>query len=156
MPTGWRPADVAEKYPVKIIEDPYAYKKYYPSLTGGLQLWSWIQWIFAFASMLFMFNTLHLNTLSHSLLYGAHLLLSIVSFTMLMDKHRWSLTIEALRFISALVIIFQLGGWFLIDSVLPNGTFFVVAYFTLSLVATIWFYYKEVKSDQELANVSFD
>ena len=28
MPTGWRPKDVAEKFPITIIEDPYSQTKY--------------------------------------------------------------------------------------------------------------------------------
>jgi alkylglycerol monooxygenase len=43
MPTGWRPADVAEKYPVYKIEDVYAFEKY-ETKAGSPAFISWI-WI---------------------------------------------------------------------------------------------------------------
>ena len=43
MPTGWRPADVAEKYPVYKIEDVYHFEKYNPESSTLLYAWSWIQ-----------------------------------------------------------------------------------------------------------------
>ena len=43
MPTGWRPKDVIEKYPVQIIDDVYNFKKYKTPASTPLQLWSSIQ-----------------------------------------------------------------------------------------------------------------
>ena len=40
MPTGWRPADVTEKYPVYKIEDVYAFEKYNPASSPFLYAWS--------------------------------------------------------------------------------------------------------------------
>ena len=40
MPTGWRPADVEEKYPVYKIEDAYNFEKYNPHSSTFLQVWS--------------------------------------------------------------------------------------------------------------------
>ena len=46
-PTGWRPADVAEKYPVHKINDPYHLEKYDPKASAALQVWTWMQLFFS-------------------------------------------------------------------------------------------------------------
>jgi sterol desaturase/sphingolipid hydroxylase (fatty acid hydroxylase superfamily) len=43
MPTGWRPVDVAEKYPVFKIEDPYHFEKYETKAGLLFTIWVWIQ-----------------------------------------------------------------------------------------------------------------
>jgi hypothetical protein len=41
--TGYRPADVAEKYPVYKIEDVYQFDKYDTKASTALNIWSWVQ-----------------------------------------------------------------------------------------------------------------
>ena len=53
MPTGWRPDDVKEKYPVKIIENPEEQLKYTRDSSKLLISWSWIQLII---TNLFLFH----------------------------------------------------------------------------------------------------
>jgi len=43
MPTGWRPDDVNERFPVYKIDDPYNMEKYDPPASAGLKAWCWIQ-----------------------------------------------------------------------------------------------------------------
>jgi hypothetical protein len=45
MPLGWRPEDVAKKYPVHKIENVYQFEKYNPQLTRGMLIWSFGQLI---------------------------------------------------------------------------------------------------------------
>ena len=58
MPTGWRPKDVEDKYPVYAIEDVYAYEKYNPKSSTALHLWSWGQFLVVFLLMMYMFNNI--------------------------------------------------------------------------------------------------
>ena len=44
-PTGYRPADVAEKFPVYKIEDVYNFEKYDTRTSPLLKTWCWIQLI---------------------------------------------------------------------------------------------------------------
>jgi len=46
MPTGWRPADVAERFPSRYIEDVYNFQKYDPPSSAGLIGWSAVQFFF--------------------------------------------------------------------------------------------------------------
>ncbi|HRJ16184.1 MAG TPA: sterol desaturase family protein, partial [Saprospiraceae bacterium] len=40
MPTGWRPADVAARFPVAKIDDVYHFEKYNPESSAALKTWS--------------------------------------------------------------------------------------------------------------------
>src|SRR5687767_3091447 len=42
-PTGYRPADVIEKYPVYKIDDVFAFERYDTRASRGLHVWCWIQ-----------------------------------------------------------------------------------------------------------------
>jgi sterol desaturase/sphingolipid hydroxylase (fatty acid hydroxylase superfamily) len=46
MPTGWRPADVIEKYPINKINDVYYFEKYDPISSKPLQAWAFAQLLF--------------------------------------------------------------------------------------------------------------
>ena len=63
MPTGWRPKDVNQKYPVESIDSPQDYEKYYPKLSMNLQIWSWIQYFITFCFMMYFINNLHFLSL---------------------------------------------------------------------------------------------
>jgi len=43
MPTGWRPADVIDKYPVYKISDVYHFEKYNPKSSTSMSIWCWLQ-----------------------------------------------------------------------------------------------------------------
>ncbi|MBT8323405.1 MAG: sterol desaturase family protein, partial [Eudoraea sp.] len=55
MPTGWRPADVAEKYPRTIIEDVYRFKRYQTPASAALKAYAIFQMLFTLILLLFMF-----------------------------------------------------------------------------------------------------
>ena len=54
MPTGWRPEDVAKKYPIAIIEDVYNFKKYRPAASNSLKGYAIFQMLSSTILMLFM------------------------------------------------------------------------------------------------------
>ena len=89
-PTGYRPADVAERYPVYKIEDVYHFDKYAPKTSAALQVWSWIQIVFVLLSISYLFgNIAAINKMDGSFiyLYGAFVFFSVYAFTELMDRN---------------------------------------------------------------------
>src|SRR5947208_4038571 len=69
-PTGYRPSDVAEKYPVYKIEDVYHFDKYAPKTSFPLQVWSWIQISFALLFISYLFgNIAAINKINGSFIY---------------------------------------------------------------------------------------
>ncbi|RZL98392.1 MAG: sterol desaturase family protein, partial [Pedobacter sp.] len=73
-PTGYRPADMLERFPIRKIDDVYSFEKYRPKTSLQIAVYSWIQLIMLlfFVSYLFgniaMINNLHS---SYIFWYGA-------------------------------------------------------------------------------------
>ncbi|MEM8889024.1 MAG: sterol desaturase family protein [Bacteroidota bacterium] len=111
MPTGWRPADVKEKYKV-LSADPKHFKKYDPYASRGLKIWSGIQFLMLLG-MIFHF-LLQLSEIGSPavFLYGIFMYLVIYSYTSLMDRDPNAIWMEAIKSLIGLGIIFQTGSWF--------------------------------------------
>lgn len=143
MPTGWRPADVKAKYPVSSIQ-PENQIKYDTRPSLRLKLWSWTQ---LFVLMAFTTHLLtHVGELSTQALltYGLFLFLVIYAFTSLMDKDRNAIWLEAVKSAIALYIILSTGDWFLLNDIIANGAFLVLAYQILSVVMVGYFVFYEI------------
>src|SRR5215831_10448023 len=111
-PTGYRPDDVAAKYPVYKIEDVYNFNKYAPKAPFALQVWSWIQIVFVLLFISYLFGNIALiNKLDarYIYFYGAFVFLSVYAFTELMDRNPFAIFWEALKNIYALAVIFYFG-----------------------------------------------
>lgn len=150
MPTGWRPSDVAEKYPLEVIEDVYGYQKYDPRTSGGLQIWSWVQLVFTFVSMMYMFNTITEIGFLNAVFYGGFLYVSIFSFTMLMDHNVYAWIVEAVKSMVGIGIIYFSGDWFGLSGYWQFGPLVVAAYYVCSPVMAFYF----TKSDIEEKSVN--
>jgi alkylglycerol monooxygenase len=154
-PTGWRPADVAEKYPIDYIKDVYSQQKYMPEASNYLKAWSWFQLVATFSLMVFLFNQLEPIGQPWIYVYGLFLILGVFSYTTLMDKSKHAWWIEIVRAAIGLAIINLYGAWFTIDNFLPFGTTLVAAYFVVSAIASILFDIIEIrKSNSKQASYS--
>ena len=142
MPTGWRPKDVAEKHPIMVIEDPYSQEKYNPTLSNPLLAWSWIQMTLTLVMMLFMFSQIAAFDFSLILMYGLFLVVSIYSFTTLMDKHGSAIVAEAIRLLIGLFLVYQTGGWFGLEKLFPFAGPMMIGYLAISFLLTIAFLQK--------------
>ncbi len=151
MPTGWRPADVAEKYPVESIKDPYQYEKYAPTLSTALQGWSWIQFAVTFVLMMYLFNNLAAIGGAGALIYGLYLFLAIFSFTTLMDKNRHAWWLEAVKSLFGLFLLYSQGDWFGLSAFWNIGPALLAGYFVLSVLVSGYFVWKEVLPQQQAA-----
>lgn len=152
MPTGWRPADVVEKYPVYKIEDVYHFEKYDPKTSVALNVWSWIQLtlILVFISYLFG-NIAAINKLgsSYIYLYGGFVFLSVYALTELMDRNRNAIIFEGLKNILGLLIIYKQSDWFGLDQQISFASYFLIGYFILATLVTGWFVNRHEKEDKE-------
>lgn len=128
MPTGFRPADVAAKYPVKVIEDAYKQVKYQTNAPFWLNFWSFFQLIFALSTALFLFNnlatfgesasfTIKGNEFLHTsnwvaLLLGAFIFLAVFSYTTIMDIKKYGAYIEIVKSFIGIAGIYWLFTYF--------------------------------------------
>lgn len=139
MPTGWRPADVRERYPVNITTDVYAREKYDTEGSRFFTAWSWAQLVITLLLMYYLLVRIADFAFSDVLLCAAFLMLSIFSYTTLMDRRRLAIPIELLKLAFGIGLIFYMGGWFGLDEWFAGGTTILVIYLLLSLGLTVYF-----------------
>ncbi len=148
--TGYRPADVAEKYPVYKIEDVYHFEKYDTKTSPLFNTWTWIQllMILLFTSYLFG-NIALINGLDkyYIIWYGGFLFLSVYALTDLMDRNLSAIFAETLRSGLGLYFLYSQDDWFGAGGYLSSAKYILGTYFILSLLITGWFVMKHRKED---------
>lgn len=152
MPTGWRPADVAQKYPLYYTKDAYKQEKYMPDVSLYLKVWAWIQLIVTFLLMMFLILQIALITKTAVFVYASFIFLTVYSYTSLMDKSRYAWFTEMLRLFYALAIINVYNGWFNLDNALPQSTSVLLVYFVFSALVSVAFEYFEFRSKTNLVD----
>lgn len=148
MPTGWRPADVAGRFPVDGIEDVYAYQKYDTRLSFPLLVWSWMQLSVTFLLMLYLFNQIGDLSFSAIMLYGLFLFVSVFSLTTLMDKSPYALVTEVVKSGIGLALLWWQNDWFGISTVIPYLNYLIAAYLVCSPAIVYYFLMTECREDQ--------
>lgn len=143
MPTGWRPKDVTEKYPITIIENVYAYTKFKTPASNALKIWSIYQYVVTMFLLLFMFYNFGNINFDLLLLYGLIVFIGIFGYTSLMDKKKYAIIVEGIRVTLALYILFYFGDWFGLNSYFSNGSNIVAFYYVTTIIGTGYFAYFE-------------
>ena len=152
MPTGWRPADVKEKYPLTIIDDVFHFKKYETPASNALKGYSIFQVLFTTILLLFMFYNYASIGFDGLLFFGAFVFIGIYGYTTLMVKVDYAVWIEVLRGLSGIAVIWITGDWFGIDTYFKYGSLTVAIYFLITISAGIYFTYLE--NNQATSNVA--
>ncbi len=149
MPTGWRPGDVAEKYPVDVIDKVYDYQKYNPQSSTALHLWCWIQFLSVFLLMMHLFNNFSVIGFPGVLIYGLFLFFCIFSYSMLMDRNPYSGWVEMAKAVVGILLAWQQGDWFYLGEMIPFGAYWVLGFFVLSAMITTIFVKKELSVETQ-------
>lgn len=151
MPTGWRPPDVIDRYPVYKIEDPYNFKKYRTEASAALVAWSWFQFLMIAFLLLFMLYSFTDIGFPNLFIYGGFVFVGIYGFTSLMDKTKSAVWIEVIRGLAGLAFLVYMGGWFGLDSLISIGDYLVAAYFVATILGGIYFgWYELPRSTQRV------
>jgi sterol desaturase/sphingolipid hydroxylase (fatty acid hydroxylase superfamily) len=145
MPLGWRPKDVAEKYPIDYTIDPSTQVKYNPNSSTTLKAWSWVQYLILTALLTHMLIDIAVIGFPMLFVYGGFLFLMIYSFSSLMDMEKGAVWLETLKSISGLIIIYQTGGWFNLENHIPGVLLGLTSYFILSIFVVGYFVQFEIK-----------
>lgn len=143
MPTGWRPADVQLKYPISIITNPYEQEKYESPASGFLKAWSAIQLVIH--NLLIYYALVHIADFQYVdiFLYAVFLMVSVFSYTTLMDLNRLALPVELIKLLFGIYLIYRMGGWYMMDNYFGGATVMMLVYFGLSMLLTFYFSYFE-------------
>ena len=138
MPTGWRPDDVAEKYPVYKIEDAYNFEKYDTQASTLLATWSWIQLSMLLLFVSYLFENIGYIGKPAIFIYGAFIFLMVYAFTELMDGNKYATVWAFLQTISGIAVIIYWGDWFGASAFIPGIKYVLIGYFILSAIISMW------------------
>lgn len=147
MPTGWRPRDVEEKYPVYKIDDVYHFKKYNPALSKELMIWNWIQLVVLLVCISYLFANIAAIGIPGIFLYGLFVFLHVYAFTDLADRNVSAIISEAIKDAYGLALIFNQHDWFGAGKFVPYISPILTGYFIISFLITTWFAVKHRKED---------
>ena len=151
--TGYRPADVVEKYPVYKIEDVYRFEKYNTQSSAAFNAWSWIQVLMVLLFVSYMFGNIALiNSLDRSYIfwYGGFIFLSVYALTDLMDRNSSAFIWEIVRGCTGLGILYFQGDWFGARNFSISIRFILAGYFIISVLVSGWFVLKHAKEDHRI------
>ena len=148
MPTGWRPADVAEKFPVFKIEDVYNFAKYDPVCSRRLQIWSWIQLFCILLFISFLFANIAAVGSPAMFVYGFFIFLQVYALTDLADRNFSALFWETGKNIMGIAIIYKYGSWFGLNEGIGWVNQLIICYFIVSNLVVAWLVYKNRQEDQ--------
>lgn len=151
-PTGYRPADVMEKYPVYKINDVYNFEKYYPRSSFALDAWCWVQLVALLLFISYLFGYIapidQMND-GYIYYYGGFIFLFVYALTELMDRSRYAVIWETIKNIAGLIVIYSTGDWFGSDILLIGSLKYILAgYFLVSEIVTVVFVFKHLKEDK--------
>ena len=138
MPTGYRPKDVAEKYPINKIDDVHNFNKYSPPTNKLVTSWVLFQWlstnvlVFFFLSNFSKFNT------NQSLIFGGIIFLSIFSYSAVMDGFKWAYRLEFVRNILCLFLLIMPSQFEFYNNNLIYLLLFGIIYFSVGTLSSIF------------------
>jgi len=149
MPTGWRPEDVKNNYPVFSIYDVPRYEKFDTPASQNFKAWCWIQLMFNYALLVYFFAFLGKIGSPGVFLYGAFIFLNVFSYTELMDRNRYAMYLETAKSVLALAAIYHWGGnWFgARENVGMWFVAFVAVFMVVSAMAASWFALTEMQKN---------
>ena len=138
-PTGWRPENFDEKYPVNKITNVYDFEKYGTQNSKKMVFWAITQALITLLFITYLFNSVAKIGLPHLFVYGAFIYVTIYSYSELMDTRKFSIFWESIRFLFGIGIIFYFGDWFGLNQLFPFANYVVIGYLFVSLLVTIYF-----------------
>jgi sterol desaturase/sphingolipid hydroxylase (fatty acid hydroxylase superfamily) len=134
-PTGWRPKDVIDKYPIDIIKDVYSQKKYVTTNNFVSKLWAVFQFIGINIILYYFLNFFSDLNPVNRIEIGIIIMLSIFGFTSLMDGHSWAKVFEIIRCSLCLVYFILPLKWNVYIEFSQISVYLIVIYFIISLVS---------------------
>lgn len=138
-PTGWRPENFEEKYPVYKITNVYDFNKYGTQHSNKLMYWSLFQASITLLFISYLYSSIAIIGIPNVFLFGAFIFITVYSYTELMDTRKFSLLWESIRFLFGITLILYFGDWFGMNQWFPFANYIIIGYLTLSLLVNIYF-----------------
>jgi len=132
MPLGWRPADVAEKYPVYKIEDVFDFEKYDTPASKGMLVYLWIQLFCLLLLVSYLFGNIAAIGMPNMFYYGLFIFVQVYALTEFMDRNPKALLIEIVKNMLCVSGILYYGGWFGLQNHFSASSYLLMGYFFVS------------------------
>ena len=108
MPTGWRPKDIIDKIPRKIVKNVYAQEKYKPKYSLLHKVFVSFHFLILNIVLYIFLSSFGDLTVADKMAYLILIFSTIFSFSSIMDGFKWSVSFEFIRIsVGILIIIFQ-------------------------------------------------
>lgn len=143
MPTGWRPDDVAGKFPVHKIGDVYDFEKYDTPYSKSFLAWTWFQVVMLLLFISYLFGNISTIGSPAIFYYGGFVFLFVYAFTELMDGNRYAFVWGLLTTLIGAGILLYTGDWFGISSIAPAIKYCILTYFLISAAMSLWFTHRK-------------
>lgn len=150
MPTGWRPSDMEEKFPVFKIDDVYHFEKYDTKNSTLFNSWVWIQLIVLFAFVSHFFGHIADIGSPGMFIYGGFIFLFVYAYTEQMDKSSSAWVWEILKSAAGFCIIFLSGDWFGLNKIISGISLIIAVYLLISTLICFYFQITESKQTEKL------
>ncbi len=138
MPLGWRPKDVAQKFPVYKIEDVFHFEKYDPKNSPSVLAWSWAQMTMTLLFISYLFGNIANIGSPNIFVYGGFIFLSVYAYTELLDNNPLAFVWELAKNGMGVYLLAVQGDWFGLSALMPGAANFIYLYFTISSIITVW------------------
>jgi hypothetical protein len=136
MPTGWRPIDVKDRFPLTTRENNPELR-FNPHYNKNWKVVALFHFSLLVYMLIFLLGRFSEFEASFQLSYGLLLMFSIFGFTALMDFHTWAPRFEQFRGIIGLVFLFIPQHQILLEAY-PLSQVIFTLYFISSLIIGFW------------------
>jgi alkylglycerol monooxygenase len=109
---GWRPADVAARFPKPAYDPHRDFVKYDPPATVSLNLYGFMQFVALMAANSHFLALLPKQSAAWSVAYFLFILVSLVCLGGVLESRREFMLLEALRLTATALAVLTLGTWF--------------------------------------------
>jgi alkylglycerol monooxygenase len=153
MPTGWRPADAANRFPIYTIDNVYHFKKYNTLHSSRFATLVWVQVILLLLLVSWLFGRIAVIGSPGMFVYGGFIFLFVYALTELMDGNRYAFVWELLKMVTGIGIIWYTGDWFGVSTGFTAGKYVLLLYFLMSFAAT-WYYSTKQIAGKGMATIA--
>ena len=138
-PLGWRPADVAAKYPVEKIKDVYHFEKYDTVASKQVQYYLWFQLFALLLIVSYLFGNIASICHTNIFVYGAFVFIHVYALTEFMDRNPNAWIMEFGKNAAAIYWILNTGSWFGLTNLISWSNYLMIAYFAITSIAVYLF-----------------
>ncbi len=138
-PTGWRPADMEEKFPVPYIKDVFHFEKWNPPYHPKLPAWLWFHLVALLLFLTWYFGNIAAIGAPGIFYYAFFIFLAVYANSELMDRNPNAIWWELAKNAYGISIILFTGDWFNAGADMPWILPVIVSYFIISTPVVFFF-----------------